>query len=267
MYGSNYYATTLLLPRSVRPAVFVFYAFVRLADELVDNPQQNDDVVATLLNYENEWRTCYHARKYNEIFLAFRDVCLQYNIDFALTEDFLAAMRQDTTTLRYESYTQLHDYMYGSAEVVGIILTKLFGCQETDAIPYAKALGSAMQLTNFLRDIKEDCEIRDRIYIPQEDLRQFAVSESELLNIPSSTKVQSLIKYELQRARALYKEASRGIPYLPHAIQPAVRAASALYSEILNEIERQHYSVPSQKIRIGRLTKIRLALLYGYVKK
>ena len=268
MYGSNYYTATLLLPRSVRRAVFVFYAFVRLADEIVDNPETKGDVLSELDAYGNDWRECYRTGiSENDIFLAFRDVCLQYKIEYQLTEDFLWAMRQDTIKSRYTTYEELQGYVYGSAEVIGIILTKLFGCTNHKALPYAKALGSAMQLTNFLRDIKEDYELRDRVYIPQEDLAAFSVSEMELVTLPSSERVRNLMKFEINRAHDLFNEALAGVSYLPSSVQPAVRAAAALYCEILKEIERQNYVVPAEKIRFGTLTKIRLAVLYGYVKK
>lgn len=176
-------------------------------------------------------------------------------------------MHQDLTVKRYETYTDLQTYMYGSAEVIGLILLKIFGCDEAAAEKPARALGEAMQFTNFLRDIYEDFHDRNRIYIPLADLRERNLSEADLLSIPSSQAIRSLLEFEAGRAEKLYAEAIAGISLLPKTVQPAVRAAAGLYLEILHEFARAGYIVQEKKIRFSKLKKLKIALLYAYVRK
>lgn len=269
MYGSNYYTATLLLPKDVRYAVFIFYAFVRTADEIVDNPESSESAALQLQAFTENWRRVYTGESENggEIFTAFREICQTYDIDFSLTEDFLKAMQQDLTVQRYETYDDLKEYMYGSAEVIGIILTKLFRCTEPSALQHARALGEAMQLTNFIRDIHDDYHTRDRIYLPKKDMVDYSVTENDLIEVPSSEAVRKLIAFEVRRAHSLFSFANAGIHYLPKNVQPAVRTASALYENILKEITKNDYAVSIEKISFSTLTKLKIALLYGYGKR
>lgn len=268
MFGSNYYAATLLLPRAIRDDVFIFYAFVRLADEIVDNPVSDSDPTTELQTFCETWRSAYTTKESNNAVLnAFADVCHRHAIPLEYIDAFLFTMQQDLHKSRYDTYADLEGYMYGSAEVIGLILLPLFGCTNESAATPARALGKAMQLTNFLRDVYEDYHERNRVYLPQEDLLSHGATESSLTEIPSPTTVRDLIRFEVSRARTLYQEAQAGIKLLPPNIQPAVRAATALYSELLTAIEKRDFAISTTKFRLSRLKKLQIALLYGYVKK
>lgn len=268
MFGSNYYAATLLFPRAIRDDVFVLYAFVRLADEIVDNPEPGTDPRTDLQAFRDMWeQTFNHIRTDDPILVAFADVCERHGIEFSLTTDFLNAMSTDLSVTRYETYADLQKYMYGSAEVIGIMLLRIFDCNDPQAIPPARAMGEAMQLSNFIRDIHDDYYTRDRIYIPQEDMEKHAVSESSLVATPSDKNVRALLKYECERINNIYDFALAGVNLLPIAVRPAVRVAAALYKEIIREIQRRDYTVSEKKIRFSKCKKLRIALLYGYVKK
>jgi phytoene synthase len=268
MFGSNYYAATLLLPKGVREDVFVFYSFARLADEIVDNPSPGTDPAQKLQEFTAAWERTFHSNTDEDIILtAFAKVCKRRKIAYSLTVDFLAAMQKDLSTTRYETYGDLQKYMYGSAEVIGLVLLRIFECDDPVATAPARAMGEAMQLSNFLRDISDDYHTRDRIYVPRQDMERFSVSEEALMATPSSQPVRALIEYECKRNHEIYEAALKGIQLLPKSAQRAVRVAAALYREIIREIERGNYQVRSKKIRFSKLKKLQIALVYGYVKK
>jgi phytoene synthase len=258
-YGSNYYLATLFLPQTIKEAVFVLYAFVRIPDELVDNPKPGTDPKTELIAWQQAWEHCYlHNQSDNEIMLATREVFKTYNIPFALSEEFINAMIQDLTTDRYQTYPKLQTYIRGSAEVVGIMLVHIFECTDTKAIAPAMKLGEAMQLTNFLRDVGEDYTKRGRIYLPLADLEKFIVNEHVLNTANVSPEFKKLMKYYILKAHSLFAEANLGIALLPKNTRRAVRLASAFYEGLLDRIEDNNYDVLTKKAKHSFLQKCRI---------
>jgi phytoene synthase len=133
--------------------------------------------------------------------------------------------------------------MYGSAAVVGLMMTYVIGYHKDQALVHARQLGEAMQLTNFLRDIREDFAKRDRIYLPQDELTHYGVSEQELYDWQMTPKFKSFMAFQVARARSLYAEAELGIPMLKKDGQFAVLASARLYAAILDKIEAQEYDI------------------------
>jgi len=265
-YGTSYYLATLFLPVHIRNAVFILYAFVRIPDEYVDNPEKNTDPKEKIRAWQNEWNTTYHTGKGTEPLLeATREVFMTYSIPFELSIKFTDAMLQDLVKARYQTYNELKEYMHGSAEVVGLMLTYIFGYNDSSAFIYAAKLGEAMQLTNFLRDIREDYDERGRIYLPQEDMNLHGVTEATLRTRTVSPEFINLMNYEIQRARTLFKEADIGILMLSPKTQFAVRLASRLYEKILDKIEDQKYDVFSNRARSNLLNKL-IIITKTYVK-
>lgn len=262
-FGTSYYTATLLFPADTREAVFAVYGLVRTADEIVDSENSGDMQTALqkLQEFEDAWQTAYeHGYSGDPILYAAAWVFRTYSIPFVYSQDFFAAMRTDTHTTRYETYVDLEKYMYGSAAVIGLILTRIIGAKSDDALPRAAALGNAMQLTNFLRDIREDYVERGRIYIPQEELRMFGVTEEMIAREEVAPEFKELMKFEIARARALYAQADTGIPLLTRSGRKPVRLARVLYSKILDRIEDAHYDVFSQRRYTTRMQKLRYAL-------
>jgi phytoene synthase len=176
-----------------------------------------------------------------------------------VTALFLDAMAQDLTVTRYATYEDLRGYMRGSACAVGVMMCYVVQAGESpEMLASARALGEAMQLTNFLRDVGEDVR-RGRIYLPQEDLASFGVGEPEILAGIRSDRFINLMKFEIARARALYAVADRGIPMLPAEAQKAVRLARILYSRILDRIEDRKYDVFGGRARTSRTEKLAVA--------
>ncbi len=250
-HGKSYYFATRFLPEDLRRATFALYAFFRLPDEIVDNPKTSDPR-KELEQFREDWRS---GRSAHPVLVAAKDTFERFHIPFEYSESFLDAMIQDTWKDRYRTYGELEEYMYGSAAVVGLMMSHVIGF-DVGALAYAEKLGYAMQLTNFLRDIKEDYQQRGRIYLPQEELTRFSVLETDLAQGNVSSDFIELMKFQIKRADTLYEEANKGIHLLKPRGRFAVRAASDLYRAILRKIENQHYDVFQRRASTSRFDKI-----------
>lgn len=260
-HGVSYSFATRWFPRSIRQATAVLYAFFRVPDDLVDAVGTNDEERRqALLAWCDDWHQAQDQEATHPVLRAAKEVFAQYHIPYELGDDFLRAMIQDVTVTRYATYADLERYMYGSAAVVGLMMSYVIGYRDQHTLTKAKALGEAMQLTNFLRDIKEDYADRGRIYLPQEDLLRFGVTEEDIQYGVCSPQFKELMQFELARARALYVVAEPGIDELAPEGRLAVRLASRLYAAILLKIEQIDYNVFLGRVRTSKWEKISLAL-------
>jgi phytoene synthase len=262
-HGKSYAFATRLFPKHLRDATHVLYAFFRVPDEIVDSsPNQSHQEKQKALNaFIKEWDDAYEKQTSSHpVLRATSAVFHTYHIPKTYAEDFLHAMEQDLSVCRYETYADLEQYMYGSAAVVGLMMTYVIGYKDPTALEYAKKLGYAMQLTNFLRDIKEDFETRGRIYLPLEDLRKHHVTESDIAHQRMSENMTALLKEEIARADALYQEATLGIALLEKRGRFAVLLASRLYQEILRKIEQQNYNIFTSRAKTSFTEKIRILI-------
>lgn len=260
-HGTSYYIATLFFPKKIKEAVFILYAFVRTPDEYVDNPREGSDPRTNLIQWKSDWEHAYKTgTSDNDLLIATAEVFKMYTIPFDLSIEFIDAMIQDVTVSRYETYQELQAYMRGSAQVVGLMLTYIMGYKDPRAFEYAEKLGEAMQLTNFLRDIQEDYVSRGRIYLPQEDMRSYGVTEEMIYEKHVTPEFIHLMKSEISRARRLFREADLGICMLSSRTQFPVRLASRLYEKILDKIEEEKYNIFTKRVRSSTLEKIILIL-------
>lgn len=259
-YGTGYYRATFLFPREIRHATWIYYTFVRLPDEIVDGASVSDRT-AKLATWIEKWNTYLEHRGITdvEVFRSFAEVMDEYAIPAEYAASFLEVMRQDLSVTRYETYRDLEGYMYGAAVVVGYTMSHIVGFND-GALPHAKALGEAFQMTNFLRDIREDYEERGRIYIPREDMERFGVSERHIADHHTDDAWRALMKFEIDRTRALYEKGVSGIPLLDPRGRRAVYAAALLYKEILNKIENRGYDIFTERVVVSPLRKTMLLL-------
>ncbi len=260
-YGTTYYFATTRFPRPVRQRVHALYGFVRVPDEIVDGAADDSDRRQRLQNYRRQLVLGMEGVvPDSEVLRAFCDVCqdIQMPLDEPLL--FLDAMESDLDTNRYETYAELKRYMRGSAAAVGLMMCHVLGVPRTPEIEApAMALGEAMQLTNFLRDIGEDLA-RGRIYLPQEDLASFEVTEQDIHQSGISDSWCNLMRFEIERARALYRIADKGIGLLPRTAQKPVKLARVLYARILDRIEDRDYDVFTARARTTKAEKLACAL-------
>lgn len=262
-YGKNYFFATRFFPKDLRQATYVLYAFFRIPDEIVDSSHGApiEEVREKLTGWEEAWVDAYEGQESNDpVIRASVSVFKKYNIPLQYARDFLHAMKQDLWKDRYATYEELEEYMYGSAGVVGLIMTHVIGFHDERALPYAKDLGYAMQLTNFLRDIDEDYRDRGRIYLPIEDLEHFSYSEDDIQQQNFSPHASRLMAFEIARARALYRKAEKGIPHLYKRGRLAVRLALSIYEAILDKLEAQEMNPFIGRATTSFLEKVRITL-------
>ncbi|EMA35420.1 phytoene/squalene synthase family protein [Halobiforma nitratireducens] len=248
--GKTFYLATRFLPERVRHATHVLYAFFRIADEVVDDakgvpPAQQRDELETL-----RAQALGEQPAEDPVLEAFCELRERHDIADKELEEFVDAMVTDIDKDRYETYAELESYMRGSAAAVGVMMTAIMDLEpelEEAALPHAIKLGEAFQLTNFLRDVREDIVERDRIYLPQETLREHDVSETELENFEYSDRFAAAMKAELERAEELYREGVAGIRYLPADCQLPVLLAAVLYAEHHSLIRARNYDVLSSE--------------------
>lgn len=262
-YGSTYYFATQRFDRPSRRRVHALYGFVRVPDEWVDNPGETsvEDQARMLREYRSQLlRGLDGVRPNHAALRAFCDVVRETGMPLTEPLLFLDAMEQDLTVTRYARYSDLQDYMRGSAAAVGVMMCSVLGARcDAETLTGARALGDAMQLTNFLRDVREDAE-RGRVYLPQEDLARFGVTEEGIEGHQVDDAFRNLMRFEIARARALYEVADQAIPRLPPTAQKPVRLARILYSRILDKIEALDYDVFTSRARTTKWEKVWAAL-------
>jgi phytoene synthase len=260
-HSRTYYFSTSLFPEEVRPHVHALYAFMRYADEIVDNPGATslDEQLARLRTFEDETLAAVAGEAVaNPVLRAFANtVCLR-GIEPGLIEAFMRSMKMDTDVFRYPTYRDLEEYTYGSAAVVGLMMCRVIGTADEAANPHAEALGVAMQLTNFLRDVREDWA-RGRVYLPLEDLERFGYAEEELELGTVDERFVELMRFEISRARRLFRVADEGMRYIPRGHRYPVVVAGRLYEAILDRIEAQGYDVFARRAQTSLAYKLRVA--------
>lgn len=190
--------------------------------------------------------------------LAFRRTVTERAIPRRLFDDLLLGMAMDLTIDRYPDYEALDLYCYRVAGVVGLMMTLVFGYRNCSCLPQALALGRGMQLTNILRDIREDLE-RGRVYLPQDELSRFGVSEDQLAEGRVDDAFRALMRFQIDRARRAYAESEQGVPVLIGVTSRlTVRVMGRLYGGILDEIERLNYDIFRTRARVSTPRKLRL---------
>jgi phytoene synthase len=257
--GGTFYYATRLLPERIRFPTYVLYGFFRVADEVVDgdnelSPEQQRDRLeqireAALGNEAAE----------EPVVDAFDDLRRRHGIDDAEVDSFVDAMIADVDTDRYESYEDLAGYMRGSAAAVGHMMMTIMEPDDPEtARSHAGALGEAFQLTNFIRDVREDIRDLDRVYLPMETLEATGVTVDQLRREECTSGLKRAIRAELLRAEELYRTGVAGIEHLPADCQFPVVLASTLYAEHHRLIRDREYDVLSEPPSLSTPRKLKV---------
>jgi phytoene synthase len=270
--AKSFYFANKFLPKNKQKAVYALYALCRNVDDEVDEAEVNspEEAIRAVekwqkkLNrvYSGQWSVVGGQMEENSalstqhplpfpqeselVMLAWEDMLQTYDIPEEIPLDLMKGVLMDTHINRYETFEELYIYCYRVASTVGLMSSEILGYADKIALEYAEALGIAMQLTNILRDIREDAEM-DRIYLPQEDLRKFGVSEEQIFANKINENFVNLMKFQIKRAREYYEKGEKGIPLLEKDSRFCVLLASRLYGQILDEIEKQNYNIFEQR--------------------
>ena len=260
-YGTSYYYATLFFPSHIKNKVLTLYKFVRIPDLIVDNKNIWSEAAKEELEQMRQDRKLAYETKDSHHAVRWDSVSLFHEnyIPFDLSESFWKAMLQDTEKKTYETHHELYEYMHWSAMVVWEMMCHVVWSLDQRAIPYAKKLGEAMQMTNFLRDVKEDWQDFWRIYMPVEDMHRFGtwyrhIKESCETGLINDNR-EKFMAFQIQRCDWLYKEALHGLEYLPKEVRKAIYLSAKLYQQILRRIEHLHYNVFEHSARTRKSEK------------
>lgn len=253
----NFYYSFVLLPRPQRDAICAVYAFNRRCDDLSDEPGAEPEARRAAVE---QWR-CELERSLaghpgqDPLWPAFCDTAARYKIPREYFHEMLDGVASDLEPRSIATYGELYRYCYQVASVVGLTVIHIFGFKSEAALPLAEKCGVAFQLTNILRDVREDAA-RGRVYIPVEDLDRFHVPASDLAEGKRSDEFVSLMEFEAARAKACYKESAPLVDMIDAHARPSLWALIEIYSRLLARIERTNYDVLSKRIALPAREKL-----------
>ncbi|MFC1664407.1 presqualene diphosphate synthase HpnD [Pseudomonadota bacterium] len=257
--GSSFYYSFLFLPEQKRKAITALYAFCREVDDIVDECNE-PEICTRKLNW---WRQDLCAifeskRPQHPISTALAPHCEKFELPLELLLEIVDGMSMDLVKNRYANFDELKSYCHKVASVVGILSSSIFGFSDKKTLKFAADLGIAFQLTNIIRDVGEDAQ-RNRIYLPQEDLRKFGVSEKDILNGLYSDAFRQLMQHQSQRARVYYRAALSNLPDIDRNSQLPGLVMAAIYTRILDAVETNNYHVLQRKVSLTPITKLWIA--------
>jgi phytoene synthase len=263
--GSTYSLPTKILPKEFRRKILILYKFVRIFDEYID--EENTPNKEKFFKAKEEFIKALSSGSgidfINDMAILAKEEKIEDQIFI-----FLDAMELDITKSRYQNYKELEDYMSGSATAVGYIFLKM--CNGDERLkPEAKSLAEFFQMVNFLRDIREDIDNRDRIYIPKEDLIKFNLKDEDIINKNFTDDFIKMMRFQEDRCLKLYEHGFSGIKQLPRNVRLGVYASNFAYKKYLDKIRILNYNVFSyKKLKLNKIEKIETfikAFIYTYI--
>lgn len=254
-----------LLPPEKRRAAYALYAFCRIADDLVDQSDaRNRAALAQQLDdYREQLYSALNGRPNGPVFREVARVVATFDVSPAPLFELLDGVGRDLVATTYATWRELEAYCQGVASSVGELCTDVFGVaagpsMRPHAVAFARTLGTAMQLTNILRDVGEDSR-RGRCYLPIEDLARAGLTTDDVLQnhaLPRDARWRGLMQFEITRARDLYAAATPGIALLAPDAQRCATACATGYAGILQAIEGRGYDTISARARLGKLARV-----------
>ncbi len=257
--SKTFFLASLFLAPERRRAVWAVYAVCRTADDLVDTTAPAGQRLARIDELERKLLVAMAGKATEPIFIAYADASARFGIPLEPALALLRGARMDITIRRYATYDELCEYCYLVASTVGLLVSPILGYASPIALEYGVMLGRAMQLTNILRDVGEDA-LMGRIYLPAEDLARFGYAEEAVFAKVVDDKFVALMRFEIDRVRALYREAEPGIALLSPESRYTVRLALSLYRRILRAIELNAYDVFTRRAYVPLRSKLATAL-------
>ena len=277
--AKNFYYAFLVLPKRKRQALCAVYAFMRRCDDIADDPSLSLEERRYKLD---TWLDALHRAQQGEpsddpILLALTDAQRRYTIPAGLLDELAMGTAMDVVdpeaasrdtrasanvavpglTIQYQTFDDLKLYCYRVASVVGLVCIHIFGYRDPAAEPLAEQCGLAFQLTNIIRDVKEDAAM-GRVYLPEEDLAKFGLSAAELLSKPDPARFRPLLALEADRALQLYQAGEQLIPYISEDSQPALWVLVNIYRGLLEKIVECQYDVFNGKVSLTVSEKLRV---------
>ena len=254
--AKNFYYAFRTLPYAKRRAIYAVYAFCRYCDDVADEDLPPEEKRRLL----SETRDRLHNPRLapdDPVFMALEGAIADFGIPRRYLEDVIRGVETDLAVSRFQTFDDLRDYCYLVASTVGLICIEIFGYDDPAAVEYAVDLGLAMQLTNIMRDVKEDAD-RDRIYIPLDDIAHFGYSERDLMAGLNNANFRALMDFQAARARRYFDSGARLFPLLSRESRACAAVLHQLYSRILDRMEETGYDVFKRRIGLSAGEKILL---------
>jgi len=267
--AKNFYCGFLVLPANKRNAISAVYAFMRRADDISDDPSLPPQQRREKLD---EWMTALRRvaageRTDDPVLFALADSQKRFNIPLDLLEKLVQGTAMDVPEqfggkpespvpeLQYETFEQLYDYCYHVASVVGLVCIQIFGYRDPRAEKLAEQTGVAFQLTNILRDVREDAQL-GRVYLPREDFARFGLDVRALTNGSAPEVLHPVLEFEALRARGFYRAAEDLLPLIDEDSRPALWTLVEIYRRLLERIIARNYDVFSEKVSLSTAEKL-----------
>ena len=277
--AKNFYYGFLVLPKRKRQALSAVYAFMRRCDDITDDPQLSINDRRLKLD---AWVDAFHAAQAgfptdDPILIALTDAQRRYHIPLGLLDGLAFGTAMDVQeeapestpspglNIQYRTFQELERYCYHVASVVGLVCIRIFGYTDPAAEPLAEKCGLAFQLTNIIRDVKEDVGL-GRVYLPEDDLQQFGISPSELSAALDPARMRPLLEMEARRAFENYHAAEQLLPLISEDSQPALWVLATIYRSLLEKIARLNYDVFSRRVALTTREKLTI-LSKGFLKR
>lgn len=265
--AKNFYYAFLVLPRRKREALCAVYAFMRRCDDISDEPNLAPSERRQQLD---TWLDSLHRAQQGHptddaILLALTDTQRRYAIPAGLLDELAHGTAMDVEdgqdanagAIHYNTFEDLRLYCYRVASVVGLVCIHVFGYRDPAAEPLAERCGLAFQLTNIIRDVKEDASM-GRVYLPDEDLAKFGLSSADVLSNPDPSRLRPVLQLEAERARELYAAGDELISYVAEDSQPALWALIEIYRSLLDKIALKQYDVFTARVALSTWEKLRI---------
>ena len=255
--AKNFYYAFLTLPAAKRRAIYAAYAFCRHCDDSVDEETSTDAKLTALAGLQSNLDATYSGNASSPVYLALADVAQRYDIPQDYFQEIILGVESDLVKNRFENFDELREYCYRVASVVGLICLQIFGFEDDDAKEYAVDLGLAMQLTNIIRDVREDLDM-GRIYLPQDEMARFGYSEEDLRKGVRNQAFLDLMGFQSRRARGYFERGFKLLPYLSRRSRACPAVLGALYSKVLDRIEASEFDILESRVSLSKPEKIRI---------
>ncbi len=278
MAARNFYYAFLVLPRRKREALCAVYAFMRRCDDITDDPRLS---LPERRQQLETWLDALHRAQQGNptddaILLALTDAQRRYAIPAGLLDELAhgtamdveeaeASMQTAAGVIHYKTFEDLRLYCYRVASVVGLVCIQVFGYRDPAAEPLAERCGLAFQLTNIVRDVKEDASL-GRVYLPEEDLAKFNLTLSDVLTVSDPSRLRPVLAVEADRARECYASGEELIAYVSEDSQPALWVLITIYRSLLEKIALKQYDVFTTRVALSTWEKLRI-LGKGFIKR
>ncbi len=263
-HSRTFFMASSLLPPEKRRAVRALYAFCRVTDDIVDQPNTPAPARRAALG---DWQATLEATCVPHdapVAAAWRRTEAHFRIPRVYSQQLIEGCARDLTQTRYTTFADLAAYAYGVASTVGLMAMHIVGFRNEDALPYAVRLGVALQLTNILRDVGADWQ-NGRLYLPQQEMAEYGLSEADIESRSLTPRWRAFMAFQIERNRKLYDEATPGIALLDPDGRLAIGAAARLYRAILDDIENHDYDVFNRRAHVSTLGKLmRLPGIWWY---